>query len=336
MTDIDDVINQLNQHQQYDIRQQQLITSGAELLSATEAQLDAANARIAVLEAAVTPTPTPTPVPASDTKLGATFNYPVGPSKVGAGRIYDYNDDQPLRDAVAHGVTRISLSSKDDTKVPATVVSRIKSVFSRYPQIKEIDYAHNNEADRTDHRGGSDADMTAWANECKAIFAAIKLTNDFGTGRAVKTAVDMTRWGTKNGISQKMMQKLKDIGALPDVYGSSMYGPGRDDNPATKDLPQTHLGICIDVAVQFGVKLVSCYEIACPLSTNYDRPTYVATWALWAVNYAKSKGVQIRDFDYWNGMKAGGVDNRFQADGSTATTVGKTEKAFFASLASLV
>lgn len=274
----------------------------------------------------------------SDAKLGTTFGEAVGPSDAGAARIYDPGDDQALKPAVARGVTRIGLSRKDDSKNPDVVIAGIKSVFARYPQITEIDNMHENEVDRTDHRGGSDADMLAWAKEHKAIQDKIRAT-DFGAGKSVKTSVDMTRWGTVQGRSQKMMQKLKDIGALPDVYGSSCYGPGRDKKPAVKDRPEDHLGMCIDVAIQFGIRLFSCYEIACPLSPNYDRPSYVATWFPWADAYCKSKGnasdgkpvIQIRDWDYWNGQKAGGVDNRFSADGSTATTVGKTEKAFFAS-----
>lgn len=303
--------------------------------AASEATITALQTEVrrlqAIIDGGTPPPPPPPPDPGTTTGvvLGTSFGGPVGTKLVLNSREYDIASVNPK--AIAKGVKSLDASSRDDTKNPATVVSRIKATFARFPQIDEIDYFHENEADRTDHRGGSDADMTAWANECKAIFTAIKAER-WPAGKTVRTGVDMTKFGTQGGRSQKMMQKLKDIGALPDVYGSSMYGGGREKSPAVKDDPRTHIGICIDVAVQFGIKLVSCLEIACPLSPNYDRAAYVATWAPWAAAYAKSKGIQLRHFDYWNGAKAGDVDNRFSADGTTDTTVGKTEAAFFASL----
>jgi len=274
----------------------------------------------------------PPPPPGSGSKLGSSFGEIIGPSKVGAARIYDSGDSKPIGIAVDHGVTRISLSSRDDTRSGSTVVSRIKALFAKYPKITEVDYAHENEADRTDHRATNDADMRAWANECKAISDAIYAVRDWGAGRSVKFAVDMTGFGTQQGNSQKMMGYLKAVNCKVEVYGSSMYPPGRNKRPPVKSGFDEFIRPSIDVAAQFGIPFVSCYEIGTPLSSTYDRPSYVATWNPEFVRYAKSKGVEPRDFDYWNGTKDT-VDNRFQVDGSTTTVVGKTEKAFFASSA---
>lgn len=266
--------------------------------------------------------------PAPPALLGTSFGGAVGTKKIDVSREYDIANVNAK--AIGKGVRFLDASSRDDTKNGITVVNRIKAALIRYPQIEEVDYCHENETDRTDHRGGSDADMKRWAAECKEISDAIY---DEFTDGSVKFAVDMTGFGTKEGRSQKMMQYLADAHCFVEVYGSSMYPPGRNKVPPVKSDFADFIRPSIDVAADFGIEYVSCMEISTPMSGQYDRPTYVATWAPEFVRYAKSKGVKPRHFSYWNGTKGSGeIDNRFAADGTTDANVGKTEKAFFESL----
>lgn len=338
MSDINDVIASVTDSlQAYDAEQkaadqtqtEQIANLQAELAQ-TQADLASALARIDELENPTEPPPPPPPPPPAEATLkGTTFNEPVGPSKFGSQRAYDYGDDSTIQKAIARGVTHLDLSSRDDTKSGSVVVGRIKSLFAKYPQLTSIDYFHSNEADRTDHDGANATTMAAWAGACKTISDAIYAEKNWPAGKTVMFGVDMTGYGTVLGNSQKMMTLLKNNGTRVDVYGSSMYPPGRNKKPPTVSSFDDFIRPSIDVAAQFNIPYVSCLEIGTPLSSLYDRPSYVATWYPEFVRYAKSKGRKPRTFDYWNGNKAAdAADNRFSADGSTATVAGKTEKAF--------
>jgi hypothetical protein len=248
------------------------------------------------------------------------------PGQCGVSRIYDWQDSDLATAVNTHKVKRAALSSKDDTTSGAEVVRRIKDVLRRFPGL-EVDYCHENEVDRADHRGGSDASIKAWCAEHKGIQDAVHAAALPG----VKTAIDLTAYATRElGLGEKFLAELQRIGALPDVLAASMYPAGRKDSPATESPMADHIDIFVDLAVKYGIRYVSCWEIGTPVSTRYDRPTLVTKWVRRLRDYSAQRGVIARDFIYWDQEKAGGPKNPFKYDGSTPTVQGATQKALLA------
>lgn len=288
------------------------------------------------LDITFTPNPPP-PVAVADVLRGWSMSDNPHPGECGVTRIYDVTattkvngkNVNAIDQAVnVHKVKRITLTSQDDTKNPATVVSRIKSVLARHPNL-EIDYAHENEVDREDHRGGSDADIKAWCAEHKAIQDAIhkEFPADGSKGK-VKTAFDGTSWSNREGRTIKFMNELKRIGALPDVLGASWYPAGRKKTPPIESPMADHIDLWFEMAAGFGIKFVSCWEIGTPISINYDRAGLVTKWVKRGRDMANVTGTVFRDFIWWD--QNIGIDNRLAADGSTTTAQGRTQKALLA------
>jgi hypothetical protein len=86
-----------------------------------------------------------------------------------------------------------------------------------------------------------------------------------------------------------------------------------------------HIDVWIDLAVQFGIKLVSVWEIGTPLSPNYDRAALVQKWVKRFRDYALSRGITPRDFIWWDNDI--GIDNRFYTDGSRDADPTKSQPA---------
>lgn len=259
--------------------------------------------------------------PSSEMLIGWSMSPNPHPGVCGVARCYDTSGSDLSTAVNTHKVKRLALSSKDDTKSASTVVSRLRSVRSQFPDV-EIDYAHENEVDRSDHRGGSTSDINAWCAEHKAIQDAIHAEWPDGE---VKTAIDGTSWSARQGNTIKFLNELERIGALPDVLAASMYPAGRKKSPPEESPMSDHIDLWVDFAQQFGIEYVSCWEIGTPLSSNYDRPALVTKWVKRLRDYAESKGIKPRDFLWWD--QSIGVDNRFSTDGSTSTVQGKTQKA---------
>jgi hypothetical protein len=268
------------------------------------------------------PPPPPPPPPADSLLVGWSMSKNPHPGVCGVSRVYDPADLGEIDKAVnVHKVKRIALTSKDDTKSASTVVSRLKTLVARYPGI-QWDYAHENEVDRTDHRGGSDADILAWCAEHKAIQTAVHAAFPLSV---VKMAIDGTSWGVHEGRTIKFLNELKRIGALPDVLAGSAYPAGRKKSPPTESPMADHIDVWIDLAVQFGIKLVSVWEIGTPLSPNYDRAALVQKWVKRFRDYALSRGITPRDFIWWDNDI--GIDNRFYTDGSRDADPTKSQPA---------
>jgi hypothetical protein len=273
-----------------------------------------------------------TDTPPTDPMLvGWSMSDEPHPGVCGVSRIYDWQDNDLATAVNTHKVRRIGLTSKDDTKSGAEVVRRIKDVLRRFPGL-EVDYAHENEVDRADHRGGSDASIKAWCAEHKVIQDAIHAAFPAdGSQGKVKTAIDLTAYATRQlGVGEKMLVELKRIGALPDVLAASMYPAGRNDNPATESPMADFIDLFVDLAAKYGIGYVSCWEIGTPVSTRYDRPTLVTKWVRRLRDYSAQRGVVARDFIYWDQQKSGGPPNPFKFDGSTPTVQGATQKALLA------
>jgi hypothetical protein len=275
------------------------------------------------------------PPPPSAMLVGWSMSNQPHPGVCGVARAYDPGSSDVDTAVNTHKVKRIALSSDDDTTSGATVVSRIQGVLRKYPDL-EVDYAHNNEFDRQDHRGSSSnnyADLMRWAAEHKVIQDAIHAAFPAdGSKGKVKTAIDGTSYAARDlGITGRALDELKRIGALPDVLAASMYPAGRKKTPPTESPMADHIDLWVDFAVKYGIKYVSCWEIGTGVSTNYDRPTLVAKWVKRLRDYSASKGIVARDFIYWDQEKAGSsIHNPFKYDGSTATVQGATQKALLA------
>jgi hypothetical protein len=269
------------------------------------------------------------PPPTDPMLVGWSMSDEPHPGVCGVSRIYDWQDSDLPTAVNTHRVKRIGLTSKDDTTNPAEVGRRIRDVLRRFPGL-EVDYAHENEVDRADHRAD---DIPRWAAEHKAIQDAIHVAFPAdGSQGKVKTAIDLTAYATRElGVGRRMLLELQRIGALPDVLAASMYPAGRKDSPATESPMADHIDIFVDLAAEFGIRYVSCWEIGTPVSTKYDRPTLVAKWVRRLRDYSASKGVVARDFIYWDQEKADGrIKNPFKYDGSTATAQGATQRALLA------
>jgi hypothetical protein len=194
------------------------------------------------------------------------------PGVCGVSRIYDWQDSDLATAVNTHRVKRIGLTSKDDTTNPAEVVRRIRDVLRRFPGL-EVDYAHENEVDRADHRAD---DIPRWAAEHKAIQDAIHAAFPAdGSQGKVKTAIDLTAYATRElGVGRRMLVELQRIGALPDVLAASMYPAGRKDSPATESPMADHIDIFVDLAAEFGIRYVSCWEIGTPSPPNMTGPPW--------------------------------------------------------------
>lgn len=298
---------------------------------ALRAQVTDLEAQLADCQGGGEPPPPPPPT-GSDLLLGTSMSDNPHPGNWGTARCYDATAGRVDVAVNTHHARRIDLTHRDDTKNPATVVSRIQALLTRYPSVAEVDNAHENEVDRKDHRGGSQASIDAWASEHAAIQRAVHAQWPDGK---VKTAVDFIRDQIENGTagaSYKMLVALQKLNALPDVLAFSAYPKQRVVGTSPPQDPHSHIGVGVDLAAQFGIEWVSVWEIGTPLSNRYNRPAYVGAWAPYFRDYAESKGVKPRSFDYWDQQKAGDVDNRFAADGSTATRQGATQQAFMASI----
>lgn len=277
-------------------------------------------------------------------------NWNHGASNWPAVRIYGFN---AVSDAIALGATTLCLS--DDDLIPKsggqasanTLRTQLNSVFTKYPNIA-VRYCNGNELDRK----GPGSNWTDFGNTMTLLKAVV---DDLRSqGKNVMLGVDLTQNHVRTDPSTEASIKAATVGKL-DFLAFSMYPPGRQTDPIKYNDFNQFIKPCFDLAQDWGVGVVDCWEFGIPVDTNTNhtgtnetgttvsvrilgrsslttinvgsaknvRPAYVAYAARYIADSCAALGFPAPNLCYWdNQVTSTDPDNRFQSDpaGTSPTT----------------
>lgn len=235
-------------------------------------------------------------------------------------RVYTFG---AVADAVAVGAKVVALTDEKGCPMAggqqsADILDRqLTTIFGKWPTL-EVHWANGNEVD-------ADApNMTQY----KATMAAMRAVVDKhkALGRKVSLWIDLTASHVRNADGSTNFEVAwRDAAAqYIDGIAGSFYPPGRLKTPVVFTDYPTYLDPFFDVALNWGVRRLSCWETGIPIDTGdkQHRPRYINGFIRYLISKAATTGVDLSVLCYWDKQKTGGPDNRFAADpaGTNPTT----------------
>lgn len=194
-----------------------------------------------------------------------------------------------------------------------TLNSRITSFYSN-PAHADIGFWYCN---------GNECDVVSATKSRPAIgpytttMAAMRDVVDQwqANGYPVKLGFDATQSEIRDNTNPTA-DYFQPIAVYLDFIGCSDYPPGRNKTPAQTSPLTDFIDPKFDLALAWGVGEVQTWEIGTPLSTLYDRPSYIQTWIDRNMLLRDTYGIKVPAMAYWDNWKgtSSDPDNRFQGD----------------------
>jgi hypothetical protein len=241
------------------------------------------------------------PVTTSKTLFGVSMSdEDHGLSHWDAAHCYNLGDvDTSQRPPITAKAVCLSDSNRWTTGTPnvSGIVSDLKALRQKYPQLI-IRYSWGNEVDRK--QSG-----TAYLKNLAVVSKAVRDLNDPLT----------TIWTSFTGNvfrDSAQINEFDGIGQYVDGIAANNYPPGRQKTPAEPTPYADYVDPVLNKVKQWGVKKYACWETGIPISSKFDRPTYMKGLRDYVVSKFSAAGIQVTEMCYWD--QNIGIDNRLYHD----------------------
>lgn len=195
----------------------------------------------------------------------------------------------------------INLTDEPGITTASQLDNALVSIFSRYPDVL-VRWAHKNEVT------SDTLDIDAYAQTVAQMRQVCDQYPNASMG------IDLTAWGIRSGAADR----FKVCAPSLEFVASSCYNPGRFDSPPSWDPYSLYLDPFLDLAQDWGVTEVDCWEFGNPIDpfNSATRPNYARGMARYLRDGATARGMQLMTCCWWDNMKqeAGSPDDRLQSD----------------------